>query len=142
MATILLALGATTTASAQGSGPNNYTWSADDTLTDTEVSYAYLNSNGSGSGIRGKYEDLGLQFLLTRLSGTAAGYAILQKSNDGTNWDNYWGTSADSATVANSASQILSFGVGNICYRYVRVKFLGGTTMSIKASGKWSVRDK
>jgi hypothetical protein len=78
------------------------------------------------------------------LSGTTAGYAILQSCNNTDNWTNHFGTSADTFILADvTTDQIHKFHVGDINFKYYRVMWLTPSgTRSVKVSGSFSVRDK
>jgi len=101
--------------------------------------YAYTGS--SLGKITGAVGSLGIEFLFERITGTAGGYAILQSSNDGSNWFNHYGTSADTLTITNTASvQGKHWGVGDIDFVRYRVKLIGNQTQTGKVSGTYSVR--
>lgn len=126
---------------AQTSGPVVFTYSGatHDTLKDNATTLAKL-----GSGINGAVEDLGIHLIGTKVSGTVGAYCILQGSNDGTNYFNWFGTSADTVALTNvSGAQNVKFGVGQVLWKYAQVKVLPTqATQVVKLSGTWSVRAK
>lgn len=113
-----------------------------DTLTNSNTVYAYPG-NATGK-IVGRVTDMGFHLRPIKNTGTTiGGYAILQGSNDGTNWFNWFGTSADSQTIANTASlQNLHWNVGAILYQYARLRILGNQTQTVLLDGDMSVRGK
>lgn len=123
-------------------GARSYTYSAKDTLTDAGTVYAYLAPQGlitsTGAGIEGGYTSLGIKLTLTRLSGTAAGSATLQVSNDFVNWSTH--PSASVFTLTNVAAQTAIWAIGDIDFKYYRIIVTGSGTQSLKLSDKWSVR--
>lgn len=90
-----------------------------DTLTDTEVDYVTITPSIY-------YEQVSFQAKVTKLSGTVAGYAYLQASNDGTNYS----TISDSLTLTNVTTNTKIFVVSGNQYYYYRLKFEGSGTMS------------
>lgn len=134
--------------STSNAQPSAYTYSGatQDTLTNSNTVYAYM---GSSTGrITGAVENLGVVFKATKITGTTVGgYAILQSANlepDGTiSWTNHYGTSADTFTIANSASlQVKKWEVGDINYSNYRIMIIGNQTQTVKLDGAFSVRNK
>ena len=71
----------------------------------------------------------------TRISGTAAGYAILQATVDGTNWAPLRGTSADSVVITNTASQFKNWYISGYKPKDVRIQVVGSGTQSLQVKG-------
>lgn len=68
--------------------------------------------------------------VVTKLTGTTAGTAILQASIDGTNFTNLYGDSRDSFTLANTATQVKHWFVAGVKPKTVRVRVVGTGTQS------------
>jgi len=142
----LLTVAVLTMVTAQAQNAFSFSGATHDTLTNSNTVYMYF-SNSTGE-VKGRVEDLGVQFLATKITGTTVGgYAILQagfKDDTGNlNWSNYYGTSADSFTIANSASlQEKHWLIGDICASNVRLKVIGNQTQTVKLDGGSSVRGK
>lgn len=67
---------------------------------------------------------------VTKISGTTAGYAILQASVDGTNFANVYNDSRDSFALTNTATQIKNWFVNGVKPKYARVRVVGSGTQS------------
>lgn len=113
-----------------------------DTLINDTTKYLYFGANNGK--VNGRVEDLGITFSPLKVSGTVGAYGILQVSNDGTNWQNYFKTSADTVTVANvSGRQNFKWTVGSIDYVYWRIALVPTqSTQRFKIDGRYSVRSK
>lgn len=106
-----------------------------DTVTNAADEYLYTGEITSSNTA------LGIQLVMDRLSGTAAGTATLEASNDNSNWYPYCigGVANDSCysfTLTNVASQNTRWHVINAADRYFRVKVDGSGTQSLKISGR------
>ena len=102
-----------------------------DTVTDAGTKYlafpkAFLNANGIWSA----------GVTITRLTGTAAGYAIIQGSLDGVTYSNLTNTSADSIALTNVASQAKNFYI-SVPKKVLnaRIAVVGSGTQSIQIKG-------
>jgi hypothetical protein len=95
-----------------------------DTLTDTEVDYVTITPTIY-------YEQVSFQAKVTKISGTVAGYAYLQASNDNTNFS----TISDSLTLTNVTTNTKIFVVSGNQFMYYRLKFEGSGTMAAKIYG-------
>lgn len=82
------------------------------------------------------YAGVAIQLTLTRNSGTGAGTAALQGSNDGTNYT----TIGTAYTITNVASQTTMFYVAEPVPVYLRVRISGGTTMNVTQTIKYVLR--
>ncbi len=75
------------------------------------------------------YPTVAIQAVVTKVSGTVAGYAISQVSVDGTNY-----VDLDTLTLTNVASQTKIWTYSNSPYLYHRVRFTSsGTTVYLPA---------
>lgn len=93
-----------------------------DTMTNAEtvtVSTALLNGN---------FESIGFQAVVTKISGTVAGYVVLQATIDGTNWATI---SSDTLTLANQTTNSKIWIVSTAPYNRYR---LSCTTTGTQAS--------
>lgn len=106
-----------------------------DSVTNTETTVLSKQIPGKGT--------VTVQLNITRISGTAAGTAILQGSLDGTNYVTLHyatggattGVQNDSFTLTNVASQSVSWVINPSAYTYYRVSVTGsGTTLLRLAS--------
>lgn len=97
--------------------------SSTDTLTNADTANISLPTATGG------YYAVGIQAVVTKVSGTAAGTAIIQGSLDGTNWVNI-GT--DTLTFANQTINTKVWAITPSVYQYHRVRFISsGTTVLI-----------
>lgn len=96
-----------------------------DTMTNSETDYLTIAPVGF-------YEQVSFQFVGTKLSGTVAGYALLQHSNDGTN---YTDVNTDTLTLANTTTNSYVFVLTYNPSYYYRVKIVTSGTMSLRISG-------
>lgn len=97
--------------------------SSTDTLNDAETAYISLPT------LTGGYYSIGIQAVVTKVSGTVGGTAIIQGSLDGTN---YVTIGSDTLTLANQATNTFIWSLTPSTYQYHRVKFVSsGTQVSI-----------
>lgn len=92
---------------------------------DTVVNTATVNKVFTASA---GYRDIGVQAVITKISGTAGGTATFQGSLDNTNWENI----GSAYTITDVASQAKAFTQTGNPYHYYRVKFTGTGTMSVQ----------
>lgn len=85
----------------------------------------------------GGWEGVSIQATAVRLSGTASGYAILQSSNDGKNYTNHFGTSADTLiTLTGTAPQTKIVDIGLQTRAYYRIRWIApSSTQSVAVQG-------
>lgn len=101
---------------------NAQVYSTSVALGDTVVNTATVSKQFTASA---GYSAIGVQAIITKISGTVAGTATFQGSIDNTNWE-----TIGSAYTITDASQAKAFTqIGNP-YQYYRVKFTGSGTMS------------
>lgn len=114
-----------------GTSSTRYT---DDTTTDTGTSYWYYKTVATAP--------VGtIAFYPTKVSGTAGGTAVIQKSLDGIRYEylsgGTTGAASDSFTVANTSTpQLKTWDItedGQTKYVYYRVRYTGTGTMVVKA---------
>lgn len=86
-------------------------------LNQSSAAYFYGN-NGTFS--------IGFKFI--KGTGTPAGNAILQESHDGYNWQNFYGTSADTFTITNVDSAAHVWHVSGAKVTNIRVSVVGSGT--------------
>lgn len=139
---LIMAAGMVATSEVKAQGPKNFTYTTIDTLKDAATIYANLYTGSAAGGINGRYENLGIELAVTEVSGTGTGYAILQSCNNTANWANHTDTAADSFAIADVASATHKWAIGDINYKYYRIKFVGTGTQARKLSGTFSVREK
>lgn len=118
-------------ASAQSSGsPALDTLDNAATVNILQPNATYYNDNGSGIW--------SVSAQATKISGTTAGYAILQGSIDGTNFAPLTGTSADSVALTNTSGlQFKNWYISNKRVAKVRVQFVGSGTQSTQVAAKF-----
>lgn len=95
-----------------------------DTLTNTDtVAIALPQATGG-------YYAVGIQAVVTKVSGTVAGTAIIQGSLDGTNWKTI---GSDTLTLSNVATNTHIWSITPSVYQYHRVYFIssGGSQVSV-----------
>lgn len=97
------------------------------TGTDTVVNTATVNIDLK---VNNSYESGVYQIVVTKLSGTVAGNAILQASVDGTNYVNI-----DTLATTNVATQTKIFTETLVKYPWYRVAYTGTGTMSAIING-------
>lgn len=95
-----------------------------DTLTDAGTDVVVIQPNYY-------YDNVSFQAVATKISGTVAGYAYLQASDDGTNYH----TISDSLTLTNVTTNTKIFVVSGNQHLYYRIKFEGSGTMAAKIYG-------
>jgi len=98
------------------------------TLTNSGTTYVTMPST-----IAYLYEVCSFQLVATKVSGTLNGYAILQYSNDGTNYINVDIT--DSLHISNQTTNTYAFVVTHNKAAYYRIACIGRTTQSITLTG-------
>lgn len=105
-----------------------------DTLTDAATEYLlqpktkYFNGKLDGC--------FSVGFVGTKISGTTAGYAIIQTSIDGTNYTNLYNSSADSFALTNtSGAQAKNWYINGVKPVKVRIKVVGSGTQSTQIKG-------
>lgn len=91
-----------------------------DTLTNTDTVYISLPTATGG------YYAVGIQAVVSRVSGTAAGTAIIQGSLDGIN---YVDISTDTLTFTNVATNTKIWAITPSVYQFHRVKFTSSGTV-------------
>ena len=97
--------------------------SSTDTLNNTETAYISLPT------LTGGYYSIGIQAVVTKVSGTVGGTAIIQGSLDGTN---YVTIGSDTLTFSDQATNTKVWAITPSVYQYHRVKFVSsGTQVSI-----------
>lgn len=101
---------------------------------DTVVNTATVNKQITASA---GYSAVGVQAVITKISGTVAGTATFQGSLDNTNWE----TIGSAFTMTNVATQAKLFvQSGGSPYHYYRVSFVGSGTMSASVRIYYVVR--
>ena len=80
---------------------------------------------------------IGIQAVVTKISGTVAGTAVLQGSLDGSS---YYTISTDTLTLSDVSSQTLIWTVSENYYINYKVLFTGSGTMSAKAEAFYRKR--
>jgi hypothetical protein len=96
-----------------------------DTLTVSETEAVDLR-------VRNNYQTVSFEAVVTKISGTVDGYAILQASNDGTN---YKDLNTDSLSFANQTTNKKIWIIDNSPYVYYRISFVSSDSMSAKVYG-------
>lgn len=94
--------------------------SSTDTLNDVETVNIALPTATGG------YYAVGIQAVVTKVSGTVAGTAIIQGSLDGTNWVNI---GSDTLTLSNVTTNTKVWAITPSVYQYHRVQFVSSGTM-------------
>lgn len=94
-----------------------------DTITNAGTDYVQLSPSQS-------YEQVSLQAVVTKISGTVGGTAITQWSNDGTNYINL-----DTLSLSNVTTNTAIFPKTYNPAYYYRIRFTGTGTMSAKIYG-------
>jgi hypothetical protein len=91
-----------------------------DTLVNTDTAYISLPTATGG------YYAVGIQAVVTKVSGTAAGTAIIQGSLDGTN---YVTIGTDTLTFTNVTTNTKVWEITPSVYQYHRVRFISSGTV-------------
>lgn len=94
--------------------------SSTDTLTNADTVYISLPTATGG------YYAVGIQAVVSKVSGTVAGTAIIQGSLDGTN---YVDIGTDTLTFTNVTTNTKVWAITPSVYQYHRVKFLSSGTV-------------
>lgn len=115
----MLAVGSLIATYEQASAQSSVLVVSTDTLNNTETANIALPR------LTGGYYAIGIQALVTRVSGTAAGSAFVQGSLDGTNWVSV----SDTLTFTNVASQTKIWAIATPVYEYYRVQFSSNGTV-------------
>jgi hypothetical protein len=102
----------------------------DDTIANSATGYI-------GLGIEQYYENVTIQAVVTRLSGTAGGTVTVQGSINGTDYVTVKAAyiTSTSLSVANAVTNTKLFVVTGSPYRYYRLSYTGTGTMSCKLNG-------
>lgn len=104
-----------------------------DTITDAEtVTIAQPNASyfKASDGI------FSVGVVITKISGTTAGSAVIEASIDGTNYKGLYGTAADTFAVANtSGAQVKNWFISGVKPAKIRVRFIGSGTQSTQIKG-------
>lgn len=104
-----------------------------DTITDAEtVTIAQPNASyfKASDGI------FSVGVVITKISGTTAGRAVIEASIDNTNYKGLYGTAADTFTVANtSGAQVKNWFISGVKPAKIRVRFIGSGTQSTQIKG-------
>ncbi len=104
-----------------------------DTIKTTTPIYLYTGP------ITGYKDAVNITAVATEISGTTSGTVTLQVSDDGINWSPYQKTSADTLTLADvTTAQVFRWKVLNPSDKYYRVVGLGGGTVSVLLTAKYS----
>jgi hypothetical protein len=116
-------------------GTDHPTGATFDTLKSSTPVYLY-------SGIIAGFKDVVIVTgTATEISGTTAGTATLQVSQDGTNWANYTAQSDSSTTQTLTdvtTAQVYRWRLLNWGDSYVRIKWVGSGTVSVNVTGTYS----
>lgn len=101
-----------------------------DTVTNAATKYLTLS-------IKNPYQNLVIQPVVTKISGTAGGTITLEVSNDGTNYVTISSSYSNYQTlsVANQTTNTRLFLVTGSPYYYYRLKYVGSGTMACKFLG-------
>jgi len=110
------------------SAQTNFTNSGDTITNSGTVSATAEIKNAGGVSV---------QAVVTKISGTVAGTAVLQGSLDGTT---YYTFAADTLTLSDVSSQTLIWNVAENYYVNYKVLFTGSGTMSAKAEAFYRKR--
>lgn len=104
-----------------------------DTVTSTAAKYLYSPI------IRPGYKTISVSFHATEISGTTAGTATLEASNDGTHWYSYFAgkDSTYSYTLTDVAEQAYRWTISNWEDIKFRIKVVGVSTPSVKIYGEY-----
>lgn len=95
------------------------------TGSDTVVNAATVNLDLKTNNA---YNNVSFQLVTTKLTGTVAGTAKLQASNDGTNWLTINTAGADTATITNVAAFSYFWNEAPNHYLYYRLNIVGSGT--------------
>lgn len=109
-----------------------------DTLTNTDTAWVYITTSTTASQTFSSTASIAdnisaaVTLRITKVSGTVAGTATLEGSNDATNWE----TIGSAYTVTNVADQVKTFDLrsssGRLIYKYYRCVFISsGTNVQI-----------
>lgn len=98
-----------------------------DTVTNTGTKYMYVTVPSS-------HENVSIQSVVTKTSGTAAGYVYIQGSLDGVNYVGNIATT-DSAAVSNVTTNTYIFTMSTKAYKYYRLAYTGSGTMVCTLKG-------
>ena len=98
-----------------------------DTVTNTGTKYMYVTTTNA-------HENVSIQAVVTKTSGTAAGYMYIQGSLDGVNYVGNIATT-DSAAVSNVTTNTYIFTMSTKAYKYYRLAYTGSGTMVCTLKG-------
>lgn len=118
MAVLLIAVFAFIAPSAQAQ--SSVLISSTDTLSNTDTAYISLPTATGG------YYAVGIQAVVSKVSGTVAGTAIIQGSLDGVN---YVDIGTDTLTFTNVTTNTKVWAITPSVYQYHRVKFISSGTV-------------
>jgi len=104
--------------------------STSDTIVNTATGYVGLT-------VQNYYDKVGIQTVITKISGTVAGTVTLQGSNDGTNYVTVSSSYSDAQThtATNVATSTKLFTITGSPYKYYRLSYTGSGTMSATIKG-------
>ena len=114
-------------ASAQVTSMTSQYSQTTDTVTNTGTKYMYITVPSS-------HENVSIQSVVTKTSGTAAGYVYIQGSLDGVNYVGNIATT-DSAAVSNVTTNTAIFTMSSKQYKYYRLAYTGSGTMVCTLKG-------
>lgn len=103
---------------SQAQAPKRMSVAVGDTLVNTDTLYKTFD-------ISAGYAVVGVQVVVTKISGTVAGNVILQKTMDGTNWHN-----VDTLVLSNVATNAEMFEFQAPAAGKMRVQFISAGTQS------------
>lgn len=96
-----------------------------DTVTNAGSNYVYITSPNP-------WQNISVQPVITKISGTVAGTYYLQGSLDNTNWVSVVG---DSATATNVTTNTRIWKESTKAYKYYRIGYTGSGTMAATLRG-------
>lgn len=98
-----------------------------DTVSNTDTKYMYVTVTAS-------HENVSIQPVITKVSGTVAGTYFIQGSLDGTNYVSNI-VSTDSVTATNVTTNTYIWALTSKAYKYYRIGYTGSGTMSTTLKG-------
>jgi hypothetical protein len=114
-------------ASAQVSNMTSQYSQTTDTVTNAGTKYMYITSSNS-------QENISVQAVITKTSGTVAGTYFIQGSLDGTNYVSDI-VASDSVTATNVTTNTKIWVLDSKAYKYYRVGYTGNGTMVATLKG-------
>lgn len=106
-----------------------------DTVTSTAAHYMV---SGAIASMRVQVDFTGLE-----LSGTTAGTATLEQSNDGTSWHSYYNakdTSYSYTLTDVTTAQVFGWSLTDFTGKYLRIKVVGVSTPSFTIAGTYIIK--